>query len=93
VTESDSELAKLYGIANAADAISFNTTYPFTLSALGKSLGFKGWHDVNKLLERLKQSYGFDLKASDNVYHCAVMNGEVVASHRYSNNARLLLEK
>lgn len=93
VSEVDGELAKLYGIANAADGVAFNANYPFTLSAIGKALGFKGWHDAQKLLEIVKNSTGVDIKSFDNIYHCAIMNGEVVQSHRYSALLKRLLEK
>jgi hypothetical protein len=75
VSESDGELAKLYGIANSSDGVAFNSSYPHTLTAVGKSLGFKGWHDAQKLLEIVRSSTGVDIKSFDNKYHCAIMNG------------------
>lgn len=93
VTENDGELAKLYGIANAGDGTAFNINYPFTLSALGKALGYKGWHDANKLLEHVRNMTGTDLKSFDNIYHCAIMSGSRVQDHRYSAALKSLLEK
>ncbi|WP_122454547.1 SIR2 family protein [Pseudomonas viridiflava] len=93
VSESDGALAKLYGIANTSDGLAFNVNFPHTPSTLGVSLGFKGWHDANKLLEILKNTTGVDIKSFDNKYHCAVMNGSEVQAHRYSNLLRQLLEK
>ncbi|WNC11645.1 SIR2 family protein [Pseudomonas coleopterorum] len=93
VSESDGELAKLYGIAEASDGLTFNVNFPFTLSTLGRSLGYKGWHDANKLIEILKDSTNVDIKTFDNKYHCSVMNGDRIQSHRYSNLLRKLLEK
>lgn len=93
VSESDGELAKLYGIANSSDGVAFNSNYPHTLTAIGKSLGFKGWHDAQKLLEVVKNSTGTDIKSFDNKYHCAIMNGPEVQSHRYSGLLKKLLEK
>lgn len=93
VSEVDGELAKLYGIANAADGVAFNANYPYTLSAIGRALGFKGWHDAQKLLEIVKNATGVDIKSFDNIYHCAIMNGDVVQSHRYSTPLKRLLEK
>ncbi|EOB7693078.1 SIR2 family protein, partial [Enterobacter hormaechei] len=57
------------------------------------SLGFKGWHDANKLLEVVKNITGVDIKTFDNKYHYAIMNGDEIQSHRYSNYLRELLEK
>ena len=93
VSESDGELAKLYGIANSSDGVAFNSNYPHTLTAVGKSLGFKGWHDAQKLLEIVRGSTGVDIKSFDNKYHCAIMNGAEVQSHRYSTLLKRLLEK
>lgn len=93
VSESDGALAKLYGIADASDGLAFNVNFPHTPSTLGLSLGFKGWHDANKLLQILKNNTGVDIKSFDNKYHCAVMNGNEVQAHRYSNLLRQLLEK
>lgn len=93
VSESDGELAKLYGIANASDGLDFNANFPYTLTAIGKALGYKGWQDANKLLEIVKNNTGTDIKASDNKYHCAIMNGKEVQSHRYSSILKTLLER
>ncbi len=93
VSESDGELAKLYGIANSSDGVAFNSNYPHTLTAIGKLLGFRGWHDAQKLLEVVKNSTGEDIKSFDNKYHCAIMNGAEVQSHRYSNLLKRLLER
>lgn len=93
ITESEGELAKLYGIATSSDGMAFNANYPFTLTSLGQVLGFKGWHDANKLLEIVKNITEVDIKTFDNKYHYAIMNGEEIQSHRYSNYLRELLEK
>lgn len=93
VSQIDGELAKLYGIANAADGVAFNVNYPYTLTAIGKALGHKGWHNALKLIEIVKNDTGIDIKASDNVYHCAIMNGDTVQGRRYSASLKQLLEK
>jgi len=93
VSSSDGELAKLYGIADVSGGLDFNANFPYTPSTLGISLGFKGWHDANKLILILKSTTGIDIKSFDNKYHCAVMNGAQIQSHRYSNLLRKLLEK
>jgi len=71
----------------------FNSNYPYTLTTLGQALGFKGWHDANKLLETIKNSKGLDIKSFDNIYHCSIMNGQIVQAHRYSSAAKNLLER
>lgn len=64
ISESEGELAKLYGIATSSDGMAFNASYPFTLTTLGQSLGFKGWHDANKLLEIVKTLLASTLRHS-----------------------------
>ncbi len=93
VYESDNELTTLFGIANAAESSSFNHNYPFSLKSLGIALGYKGWHDAQKLLTIIKDDKGVDIKSFDNIYHCAIMNGNTVQSHRYSNALKILLIK
>lgn len=44
--------------------MAFNASYPFTLTTLGQSLGFKGWHDANKLLEIVKTLLASTLRHS-----------------------------
>lgn len=93
ISESEGELAKLYGIANSSDGLDFNVNYPYTLTAVGKALGYNGWQDANKLLEIVKNSTKMDIKSSDNKYHCAIMNGKEIQSHRYSSILKTLLER
>lgn len=93
VSEVDGELAKLYGIANAADGTAFNANYPHSLTAIGKALGFKSWHNASKLIEAIKNDTGIDIRSSDNIYHCAIMNGQNVQGRRYSSAMLRLLEK
>ena len=93
VSEVDGELAKLYGIANAGDGMAFNMNYPYTLTAIGKALGFRGWHNALKLIEVIKNDKGINIQASDNIYHCAIMNGQRVQGRRYSAALKRLLEK
>ncbi|MDD2001986.1 SIR2 family protein [Pseudomonas putida] len=93
VTEADGELAKLYGIADGADGLAFNLNFPFTLTTLGQAMGYKYWHACDRLLSTIAETTGVDIKSFDNKYHCAIMNGTEVQSHRYSDACKELLEK
>ena len=93
VTEADGELAKLYGIADGADGLAFNLTYPFTLTTIGQAMGYKYWHACGRLMTTITETTGVDIKSFDNKYHCAIMNGPEVQSHRYSEVFKELLEK
>ena len=93
VTEAEGQLAKLYGISDGADALAFNLTFPYTLTGLGQAMGYKYWHACGRLLATIAETTGVDIKSFDNKYHCAIMNGAEVQSHRYSEAFRELLEK
>ncbi|MND76268.1 hypothetical protein D3C80_679100 [compost metagenome] len=93
VTEADGELAKLYGIADGADGLAFNLNFPYTLTTLGQAMGYQAWHACDRLIRTISETAGVDLKKFDNKYHCAIMNGAEVQSHRYSEACKDLLEK
>lgn len=93
VTEADGELAKLYGIADGADGLAFNLNFPYTLTTLGQAMGYQAWHACDRLLRTIAETTGIDLKRFDNKYHCAIMNGAEVQSHRYSEACKNILEK
>lgn len=93
VTEADGELAKLYGIADGADGLAFNLNFPYTLTTAGQAMGYKYWHVCDRLITTIAETTGVDIKSFDNKYHCAIMNGAEVQSHRYSDALMELLEK
>jgi hypothetical protein len=93
VTEADGELAKLYGIADGADGLAFNLNFPYTLTTLGQAMGYQAWHACDRLLRTIAETTGIDIKKFDNKYHCAIMNGADVQSHRYSEACKEILEK
>lgn len=93
ITEADGELAKLYGIADGADGLAFNLNFPFTMTTMGQALGYKYWHACSQLITKIFETTGVDIKSFDNKYHCAIMNGAEVQSHRYSDACRELLIK
>lgn len=93
VANNEGEFAKIFGIADASDGTTFNANYPYMLSTLGKAMGFNSWHGPNDLLQKIREATGVDLKSFDNKYHCAIMNGDKIQSHRYSTTLLHLLEK
>ncbi|RRV04457.1 SIR2 family protein [Pseudomonas sp. v388] len=93
VSEEEGELAKLYGISDTSDGLSFNVNYPYTLTTIGQVLGYKFWHKCARFIRVIEDETGIDIKAFDNKYHCAIMNGSEVQSHRYSEAFKDLIEK
>ncbi|HEY5329825.1 MAG TPA: SIR2 family protein [Acidobacteriaceae bacterium] len=91
--DSPGEFAKLFGISTIADPSVISAKYPYILTEVGKKLGFKGWNQVQPLLERVKVEKGFDLKGTDNRFHCAVKYGATTVVHKYSDESITLLKK
>jgi SIR2-like domain len=85
--DSEDKLPALFGIGSS---ISPNASYPYNLTAVGKRLGFRGWHGANELIDKVRRDCSFEMKSSDNIYHCALKSGEG-SFHLYSEEAINLL--
>ncbi len=70
-----------------------NMQHPHLLSAVGKQLGYAGWHGADKLIKKVQQDTGIDIKDSDNRYHCRVKtgSGDKSFSRKFSDEAVALL--
>ncbi|KRG43821.1 hypothetical protein ARC78_07050 [Stenotrophomonas pictorum JCM 9942] len=90
---SDSELPRLLGITSLSDPQTFNATYPYLTTALGRKLGFPSWHGARKLIDQIKAEKDVDLCSSDNQFHIAVKSGTNTVIHKYSEAAVALLTK
>ncbi len=92
IVDKDDALPTLLGITQADDV---NKSHPYTLSTVGEKLGFPSWNGANKLLEKIKDVTGIDLKSSDNRYHCAIKVGKKDSSisRKYSEELVTLLKK
>lgn len=88
----EGQLAKLYGITTLDDPTAVNAMYPFSLTQAAKALGYKSWHHANQLIMIVEQDKGVNIKQSDNKYHVAIMAGQVMQTHKYSQAAIDLLE-
>jgi hypothetical protein len=86
------QFAKLFGIATISDPSAVAANYPYTLSAVGKKMGYNYWYPVQVLIDKVKQQKSFDLKASDNKYHIATKYGKSIL-HKYSEDAIALLKR
>ncbi len=90
---STDEMAKVYGITTLDNPSALNANFPYTLTDVGITLGGKGWHCAQKILEKIVRDTGADLKSSDNKYHVGVKSGKVMVSHKYSELAIELFKK
>ncbi|MES2936033.1 MAG: SIR2 family protein [Pseudomonadota bacterium] len=90
---SGENFAKLFGVTSIADPSQVNLNYKYTLTQVANELGFDYWSYANDLIVRVKQETGFDLKASDNVYHIKMRTGKAEGSvtNKYSEAAVDLL--
>jgi hypothetical protein len=90
---SEQELAKLYGITTLDDPSAVNAMYPFSLTHVGQDLGYSSWHQANQLIDQIKSQKGVNIKAADNRYHIAILAGNTMQAHKYSQAAVDLLKK
>ena len=87
----EGELAKLYGITTFDNPSAVNAMYPYSLTLVGKELGYDSWHQANQLIAKIEKEKGVNIKESDNKYHVAIMAGQVMQTHKYSQAAIDLL--
>lgn len=93
--ESGESFAKLFGVTSLSDPSKVNLEYKYVLTGVAHQLGFKTWHKADELITILRDQSGFDMKASDNMYHIQVRMGHKSASisHKYTDAAVDLLRK
>lgn len=87
---SSEEFAKLLGITTIQDPSHTTAQYPYSLTTLGQKLGCAGWHGAQKIIDKIIEQKGVDIKASDNKYH-VTMKVANTKFHKYSNAALTLL--
>lgn len=91
ISEDNSELPKLFGISELNNGQLLNASYIFTLTEVGKKLGYKSWHYADHLLGKIRDEKGVDIKASDNAYHVRISVGKS-AIGKYSQSLVDLLK-
>jgi hypothetical protein len=83
------ELAKVYGIAAVNNPALLNLTHPFLPKHAAAQFGTNfGWQRLNRLIEKLTEVTGFDMRASDNKFHAYIS-----PIRRYSQEGVDLLKK
>ncbi|WP_421779764.1 SIR2 family protein [Kiloniella litopenaei] len=90
VAERQDELPTLLGISSVNNT---NQTHPYTLTQVAKRLGFSHWSAVGKLINRIRDETGIDLRSTDNQYHCKIKTGtkESSSTRKWSHEAVDLL--
>lgn len=90
--ENSTSFAKLFGIASIKDYSAASAHYKHSATQLGQALGGKTWHVTNKLIDKLKDDTGWDMKSCDNIYHRKELVNKT-PFHKYSDEAVDLLSK
>lgn len=91
ILDDDKALPNLYGITMVSESSDININFPYTLTELGKQLGFKGWHGADDLICEIRRRKGIDIKATDNKYHVYIKVGKSYGNRKYSHAALKLL--
>lgn len=81
------------GAGGVTDPEQLVLLYPYSLSDIGKLMGYKGWHSVKKFMGEIKNDTGYDIQQDNNLYHLDREQGSGrEANHRYSKLALELFE-
>lgn len=90
---SGESFAKLFGVTSISDPSQVNLNYRYTLTQVAEQLGYTHWTKAHDLIQTIKDSTGFDIKASDNKYHITMRTGKAKNSitNKYSEAAVDLL--
>ena len=64
--ENAEEFGKLFGLANVDNYSLASAQHPFSATQVGKLLGGERWHTANRLIDKLTQISGINIKSSDN---------------------------
>ncbi len=93
--ETGETFAKLFGVTSLADPSQVNLDYKYVLTGVAEQLGFKTWHGADKLIQKLSDDTGFNMKATDNRYHIKLKTGQAAGSQtqKYTDAAVDLLRK
>ncbi|WP_392455595.1 SIR2 family protein [Chryseomicrobium aureum] len=89
--EDDESLPNLYGVSFLNNPSEINFQFPYTLTDVGKALGYNGWHGAEQLIGQILKDKGENIKNSDNNYHVAIPTGRSKI-HKYSQQTIDLLE-
>lgn len=87
--------ANLFGVTGLGDPGAANANHPYTSTTFAQQVGVPHWYQTNQLIKHIKAETGFDMQASDNIYHVAIRTGQAASSitRKYSDAAVALLKQ
>jgi len=90
LAKNEDELPKMLGLTYSD---SENKLHPYTLSMVADEIGLKNWQGADKILKKIKEETGVELRDSDNRYHCKIKTGkkDKSATRKWSQEAIDLL--
>lgn len=93
MVEKEGEFETVFGISTINDPQHINFNYPYTLTQLQAKLKIPGqWHAARKLFDKILETTGCAIEASDNQYHVQMRLGESTR-RKYSEEAVTLLQR
>ncbi|EMW3081376.1 SIR2 family protein [Vibrio cholerae] len=93
IEEKSETLPTLFGITQLTDAQTFNANFDYTLTDVAKALGGTYWNYADILLNKVYETTGINIKATDNKYHVTIKTGAKSITHKYSKHTIELLKK
>ena len=87
--------ANLFGVTGLGDPGAANANHPYTSTTFAQQVGVPHWYQNNQLIKHIATATGFDMQASDNIYHVAIKTGQAAGSitRKYSDAAVALLKQ
>ncbi len=90
ISSDDNELPTMLGLTIVDD---LNKTHPFPLSIAAEQLGLTSFNPLVKVIKKIKEETGVNLRETDNKYHCGIKTGKTSISHKWSHEALDLFSK
>lgn len=84
VAQDRDHLPTLLGITSISNP---NQSHPFTITQITARIGLPNWQATNRLITKIKDEKGIDLRSTDNRYHCKIKTGSKSASHKWSHES------
>lgn len=86
----DSELPRMLGLTVVEVP---NKSHPFALSMAAEKLGLNSFNPLVRVIKKINEDKGINLKETDNKYHCTIKTGKKSQTHKWSHDALDLFSK
>lgn len=93
ISRDESKLLTLFGMGTLDDGQHINANFCYTISELAEQLNYKHWNDVRKLMKKIEEDTGINIRNTNNKYHVTIKTGSKSKAEKYSKETLHLLTK